>query len=99
MAADNATEGVPSITVEASGVSIEVTDARSAEAAMPFIEGALEHHLGTRAKRGQEQPVDVECQKCGYEWEYRGKSARGSTCPGCKKHTRFEPPLDERGVR
>jgi Zn finger protein HypA/HybF involved in hydrogenase expression len=96
----------PQITVEAPGVEITVTDAMSAEAAMPFIEGALEYYLAgnsslgeSAGRRRQYEPVDAECEHCGYEWEYRGKDPNGTTCPKCNTHTTFDPRLDERGVR
>ena len=27
--------------------------------------------------------MELKCEKCGYEWEYRGKSAFQATCPKC----------------
>jgi predicted Zn-ribbon and HTH transcriptional regulator len=73
---------------------------------MPFIEGALGHYLasnssigGSAGNRRQYEPVDAECENCGYEWEYRGKHAKYATCPECNKSAHFDPPLDERGLR
>jgi len=94
----------PRIHVQSSGIDITVTDRMSAEAALPVIDGVLEHYLGpqdnpTPRPRRQHEPVPVKCQKCGYEWEYQGENPRGATCPDCHKHTTFEPTLTERGVR
>ena len=33
-----------------------------------------------------ESPVEVECEKCGYEWTYTGEMWN-TTCPRCNRKT------------
>ena len=85
----------PTLIVETDGVSIEVTDATTAEAALPFVEGILEYYLGgvdegVRQGYASHEPVEVSCDKCGYEWTYRGRQPNGATCPDCNRHTSID---------
>lgn len=98
-------DGHPTMFVRADGVQIRVEDTRTAELALQVIEPILEYHLASPAsttsgiRKARHEPVDATCKKCGYEWVYRGADPMGATCPGCRKYTRFDPPLDERGLR
>lgn len=33
--------------------------------------------------------IRLKCEKCGYEWEYRGKMTFYATCPNCKTSVRI----------
>jgi len=28
--------------------------------------------------------MKIKCNKCGYEWNYKGRRTRYATCPNCK---------------
>lgn len=28
--------------------------------------------------------MDLKCQRCGYEWDYKGKSKWYASCPRCR---------------
>lgn len=98
-------DSTPELKVVTDSVRIEVTDTRSAEAALPFVEAVFEDHLNDveaepkNGKRARHKPVNVECEHCGYGWEYRGENPKASVCPECNGWTKFYPPLDERGDR
>ena len=32
----------------------------------------------------------ITCNRCGYVWDYRGKSEYRATCPNCGATTRFK---------
>ncbi|MEW6222653.1 MAG: hypothetical protein AB1476_05015 [Candidatus Hadarchaeota archaeon] len=37
--------------------------------------------------------MKLHCKKCGYNWEYRGKSKFYATCPRCLRKVKVaEPP-------
>lgn len=96
-------ENVPKVVVETSNATIQVTDSMTAEAALPFIEGALKYYLSadddTRQQVGQANcvPYNANCDKCGYEWEYTGKSPYGTACPQCDGWTGFDERPPQRG--
>jgi len=33
----------------------------------------------------------LKCKKCGYEWEYKGKSEYYTSCPRCRANVRVKP--------
>jgi endogenous inhibitor of DNA gyrase (YacG/DUF329 family) len=34
--------------------------------------------------------MDLECPKCGKEWDYTGNSQVYATCPDCKRSVKIE---------
>jgi len=41
----------------------------------------------------QKVKTPMKCERCGYEWKYKGKLRR-TTCPNCGNKTRTPPPLE-----
>jgi hypothetical protein len=31
----------------------------------------------------------IKCNKCGYEWDYKGICERYACCPRCRKYVKF----------
>lgn len=41
----------------------------------------------------QKVKTPIKCERCGYEWKYKGKLKR-TTCPNCGNKTRTTTPLE-----
>ena len=41
--------------------------------------------LKKKIKRNRHGNIDIKCRKCGYEWEYTGKSEHYARCPSCRR--------------
>jgi predicted nucleic acid-binding Zn-ribbon protein len=41
----------------------------------------------------QKAKTPIKCERCGYEWKYKGKLKR-TTCPNCGNKTRTHNPLE-----
>lgn len=33
----------------------------------------------------------IKCQKCGYEWDYKGNMTKYACCPNCQRKTKIVP--------
>ena len=38
----------------------------------------------------------MKCPKCGYEWEYKGKSDFYISCPRCRSNINLQKPKEHR---
>lgn len=52
--------------------------------------------MPTQMTTQKDKPISMDCNVCGYEWDYTGKKEYPAfvTCPGCNNKTRLNKEQD-----
>ena len=60
----------------------------------------VENHLNVWvALQMNARRTKMICPKCGYDWEYKGKSNFYISCPRCRSNINLQKPKDKSSVR